>query len=44
MSAPVVAERLGAERTMISNIESGRFGSGERLRRLASISSATTRS
>ncbi|WP_033326852.1 helix-turn-helix domain-containing protein [Streptomyces yerevanensis] len=38
MSAPVAAERLGADRTMISNIESGRFGiSEERLRRLASI-------
>ncbi|GGS24970.1 transcriptional regulator [Streptomyces aureoverticillatus] len=38
MSAPVAAEQLGADRTMISNIESGRFGiSEERLRRLASI-------
>jgi transcriptional regulator with XRE-family HTH domain len=38
LSAPVAAERLGADRTMISNIESGRFGiSAERLRRLASI-------
>ncbi|GAA4685872.1 helix-turn-helix transcriptional regulator [Streptomyces chumphonensis] len=38
MSAPVAAQRLGADRTMISNIESGRFGiSEERLRRLASI-------
>lgn len=38
MSAPMAAERLGADRTMISNIESGRFGiSEERLRRLASI-------
>jgi transcriptional regulator with XRE-family HTH domain len=38
MSAPVAAERLGADRTMISNIESGRFGiSEDRLRRLASI-------
>ena len=38
MSAPVAAERLGVDRTMISNIESGRFGiSEERLRRLASI-------
>jgi transcriptional regulator with XRE-family HTH domain len=38
MSAPVAAERLGVDRTMISNIESGRFGiSKERLRRLASI-------
>ncbi|MER6527695.1 helix-turn-helix transcriptional regulator [Streptomyces sp. NPDC001508] len=38
MSAPVAGERLGADRTMISNIEAGRFGiSEERLRRLASI-------
>ncbi|MCC9739270.1 helix-turn-helix transcriptional regulator [Streptomyces sp. MNU89] len=38
MSAPTAAERLGVDRTMISNIESGRFGiSEERLRRLASI-------
>ncbi|MFF9057302.1 helix-turn-helix domain-containing protein [Streptomyces sp. NPDC014882] len=38
MSAPVAAERLGVDRTMISNIESGRFGiSVQRLRRLASI-------
>ncbi|MEV8021610.1 helix-turn-helix transcriptional regulator [Streptomyces sp. NPDC086554] len=38
MSAPIAAERLGADRTMISNIESGRFGiSEERLRRLATI-------
>ncbi|CAM5637510.1 MULTISPECIES: helix-turn-helix domain-containing protein [Streptomyces] len=38
MTAPVAAERLGADRTMISNIEAGRFGiSEERLRRLASI-------
>ncbi|MFD3514096.1 helix-turn-helix domain-containing protein [Streptomyces sp. NPDC058657] len=38
MSAPVAGERLGADRTMISNIESGRFGiSEERLRRLSSI-------
>ncbi|MGW0751418.1 helix-turn-helix domain-containing protein [Streptomyces sp. NPDC002587] len=38
LSAPAAAERLGADRTMISNIESGRFGiSEERLRRLASI-------
>ncbi|WP_421107802.1 helix-turn-helix domain-containing protein [Streptomyces sp. NEAU-S77] len=38
LSAPVAAERLGADRTMISNIEAGRFGiSEERLRRLASI-------
>src|SRR4051812_34233353 len=38
LSAPVAAERLGVDRTMNSNIESGRFGiSEERLRRLASI-------
>ncbi|KNE81888.1 MULTISPECIES: helix-turn-helix domain-containing protein [Streptomyces] len=38
MSAPTAAERLGVDRTMISNIESGRFGiSEERLRRLTSI-------
>ncbi|MEV0278655.1 helix-turn-helix transcriptional regulator [Streptomyces sp. NPDC050610] len=38
MSAPVAAEKLGGDRTMISNIESGRFGiSDERLRRLANI-------
>lgn len=38
LTAPVAAERLGSDRTMISNIESGRFGiSEERLRRLASI-------
>ncbi|MET9520123.1 helix-turn-helix transcriptional regulator [Streptomyces sp. NPDC002994] len=38
MSAPTAGERLGADRTMISNIESGRFGiSEERLRRLGSI-------
>ncbi|MEU4658584.1 helix-turn-helix transcriptional regulator [Streptomyces sp. NPDC023723] len=38
MSAPMAATRLGVDRTMISNIESGRFGvSPERLRRLASI-------
>ncbi|WP_327190652.1 helix-turn-helix transcriptional regulator [Streptomyces xinghaiensis] len=38
MSAPTAAERLGVDRTMISNIESGRFGiSEERLHRLASI-------
>ncbi|MFK8847747.1 helix-turn-helix domain-containing protein [Streptomyces sp. Ac-502] len=38
MTAPVAGERLGADRTMISNIEAGRFGiSEERLRRLASI-------
>ncbi|AVH56165.1 MULTISPECIES: helix-turn-helix domain-containing protein [Streptomyces] len=38
MSAPSAAERLGVDRTMISNIESGRFGiSEERLRLLASI-------
>ncbi|MFJ8468552.1 helix-turn-helix domain-containing protein [Streptomyces swartbergensis] len=38
MAAPAAATRLGVDRTMISNIESGRFGiSEERLRRLASI-------
>ncbi|GGZ48506.1 transcriptional regulator [Streptomyces inusitatus] len=38
LSAPVAAQRLGADRTMISNIEAGRFGISEgRLRRLASI-------
>ncbi|MEU4348566.1 helix-turn-helix transcriptional regulator [Streptomyces sp. NPDC023838] len=38
MSAPTAAELLGSDRTMISNIESGRFGiSEERLRRLATI-------
>ncbi|MDJ0379488.1 helix-turn-helix transcriptional regulator [Streptomyces sp. G-G2] len=38
ISAPTAAERLGADRTMISNIEAGRFGiSEERLRRIASI-------
>ncbi|MEU9452580.1 helix-turn-helix transcriptional regulator [Streptomyces sp. NPDC048277] len=38
MAAPVAAARLGVDRTMISNIESGRFGiSEERLRRLASV-------
>ncbi|WP_432048556.1 helix-turn-helix domain-containing protein [Streptomyces asiaticus] len=38
MSAPTAAGLLGTDRTMISNIESGRFGiSEERLRRLASI-------
>lgn len=38
MSAPAAAELLGSDRTMISNIEAGRFGiSEERLRRLASI-------
>lgn len=38
MSAPTAAELLGSDRTMISNIESGRFGISEaRLRRLASI-------
>ncbi|MFI2208292.1 helix-turn-helix domain-containing protein [Streptomyces sp. NPDC020141] len=38
LSAPVAAGRLGADRTMISNIEAGRFGiSEERLRRLADI-------
>lgn len=38
MSAPTAAGLLGSDRTMISNIEAGRFGiSEERLRRLASI-------
>lgn len=38
MTAPTAAQLLGSDRTMISNIESGRFGiSEERLRRLASI-------
>lgn len=38
MSAPAAADLLGTNRTMISNIEAGRFGiSEERLRRLASI-------
>lgn len=38
MSAPQAAGLLGTDRTMISNIESGRFGiSEERLRRLTSI-------
>lgn len=38
MSAPTAAALLGSDRTMISNIEAGRFGiSEERLRRLASI-------
>ncbi|MEV5774530.1 helix-turn-helix transcriptional regulator [Streptomyces antimycoticus] len=38
MSAPTAGGLLGTDRTMISNIESGRFGiSEERLRRLASI-------
>ncbi|MFI1955552.1 helix-turn-helix domain-containing protein [Streptomyces xinghaiensis] len=38
MSAPVAARHLGADRTMISNIESGRIGiSEDRLRRLTSI-------
>ncbi|MEV7868178.1 helix-turn-helix transcriptional regulator [Streptomyces sp. NPDC088124] len=38
MSGPMAAELLGSDRTMISNIEAGRFGiSEERLRRLASI-------
>lgn len=38
MSAPQVAGELGTDRTMISNIETGRFGiSEERLRRLLSI-------
>ncbi|MFD8867345.1 helix-turn-helix domain-containing protein [Streptomyces sp. NPDC059590] len=38
MSAPTAGGLLGTDRTVISNIESGRFGiSEERLRRLASI-------
>ncbi|MDT3396948.1 helix-turn-helix transcriptional regulator [Streptomyces sp. B1866] len=38
MSAPTAAGLLGTDRTMISNIEAGRFGiSEDRLRRLASI-------
>ncbi|WP_434096451.1 helix-turn-helix domain-containing protein [Streptomyces mobaraensis] len=38
MSAPTVANLLGTTRTVVSNIEAGRFGiSEERLRRLASI-------
>ncbi|MGW0034190.1 helix-turn-helix domain-containing protein [Streptomyces sp. NPDC003314] len=38
MSAPTAASFLGTDRTVISNIEAGRFGiSEERLRRLASI-------
>ncbi|MFD7662432.1 helix-turn-helix domain-containing protein [Streptomyces sp. NPDC059788] len=38
MSAPTAANLLGTDRTVISNIEAGRFGiSDERLRRLASI-------
>jgi transcriptional regulator with XRE-family HTH domain len=38
MSAPVAGGLLGTDRTMISNIEAGRFGiSEDRLRRLASI-------
>ncbi len=38
MSAPTAGGLLGTDRTMISNIESGRFGiSEERLRRLATI-------
>ncbi|MFI9463265.1 helix-turn-helix domain-containing protein [Streptomyces xiamenensis] len=38
MSAPAVADLLGTDRTVISNVEAGRFGiSEERLRRLTSI-------
>ncbi|WP_282794376.1 helix-turn-helix transcriptional regulator [Streptomyces sp. CC224B] len=38
MSASEAAEHLGTDRTVISNVEAGRFGiSEERLRRLASI-------
>ncbi|KPI01325.1 helix-turn-helix domain protein [Actinobacteria bacterium OK074] len=38
MSAPTAAAHLGTDRTVISNVEAGRFGiSEERLRRLASI-------
>ncbi|UNO39797.1 helix-turn-helix transcriptional regulator [Streptomyces sp. MST-110588] len=38
MTAPTAADLLGTDRTVISNIEGGRFGiSEERLRRLASI-------
>ncbi|MEU6029174.1 helix-turn-helix transcriptional regulator [Streptomyces tauricus] len=38
MSAPTAAEHLGTDRTVISNVEAGRFGiSEERLRRLISI-------
>ncbi|MGK5640010.1 helix-turn-helix domain-containing protein [Streptomyces sp. URMC 126] len=38
MSAPTAANLLGTTRTVVSNIEAGRFGiSEERLRRLASI-------
>lgn len=38
MSAPTAAGLLGTDRTVISNVEAGRFGiSEERLRRLASI-------
>ncbi|MFE2598159.1 Scr1 family TA system antitoxin-like transcriptional regulator [Streptomyces sp. NPDC059396] len=38
MSAQTAAELLGSDRTMISNIEAGRFGiSEQRLRRMASI-------
>ncbi|PWG13796.1 transcriptional regulator [Streptomyces sp. V2] len=38
MTVPVAAEHLGTDRTVISNVEAGRFGiSEERLLRLASI-------
>ncbi|MGJ5891450.1 helix-turn-helix domain-containing protein [Streptomyces niveiscabiei] len=38
MSVPIAAEHLGTDRTVISNVEAGRFGiSEERLRRLATI-------
>jgi transcriptional regulator with XRE-family HTH domain len=38
MTAPAAADLLGTDRTVISNVEAGRFGiSEERLRRLASI-------
>lgn len=38
MTAPTAADLLGTDRTVISNVEAGRFGiSEERLRRLASI-------
>lgn len=38
MTAPIAADLLGTDRTVISNVEAGRFGiSEERLRRLASI-------
>ncbi|KIZ14467.1 DNA-binding protein [Streptomyces natalensis ATCC 27448] len=38
MSAPTAASLIGTDRTVISNVEAGRFGiSEERLRRLASV-------